>query len=144
LKKPAQRKTYRVLADRRLSMKKQYLVGKEMGDSDAIDKFLSNMGHNVMSATMAGRVTEYEETQFSKHMKVMKILMYLIGFQQMRIPYLKIWKMRMFTSTGMSDRRRRQVGGMRNVLPANPDSTADPIQLNGMDVTSIYTRKYHV
>ena len=63
LKKPAQRKTYRVLADRRLSMKKQYLVAKEMGDSNAIDKFLSNMGHNVMSATMAGRVTEYEETQ---------------------------------------------------------------------------------
>ena len=34
-----------------------------MGDLDSISSFLSNMGHNVMSATMVGRVSDYEETQ---------------------------------------------------------------------------------
>ena len=63
LKKPAQRKTYRELADRRLSMKKQYLAAKEAGDTNAIDIYLSTLGHNVMSATMAGRENDHEETQ---------------------------------------------------------------------------------
>ena len=49
LKKPAQRRAYRELAKRRLRMKKQYLQNKEIGDENAIDKFLSNMGHNVKS-----------------------------------------------------------------------------------------------
>ena len=34
-----------------------------MGDVNAIDKFLSSMGHNVKTATLKGRVNEYEETQ---------------------------------------------------------------------------------
>ena len=62
LKKPAQRKAYKELAKRRLRLKKQYLEGKELGDEKAMDRFLSNMGHNVKSATMSGRVTDYEET----------------------------------------------------------------------------------
>ena len=34
-----------------------------MGDENAIGKFLSNMGHNVKSATHTERVNDYEETQ---------------------------------------------------------------------------------
>ena len=60
LKKPAQRKAYKELARR---LKKQYLDSKDIGDVKAIDKFLSSMGHNVKTATLKGRVNEYEETQ---------------------------------------------------------------------------------
>ena len=63
LKKPAQRKTYKELAKRRLVMKKQYLKNKEMGDINALEKFLSNMGHNVKTAAQTGRVTDYQETR---------------------------------------------------------------------------------
>ena len=43
-------------------MKKQYLKNKEMGDVNALEKFLSNMGHNVKTASQTGKVTEYQET----------------------------------------------------------------------------------
>ena len=63
INKPAQRKTYRELAKRRLAMKKQYLKNKEMGDVNALEKFLSNMEHNVKTASQTGKVTEYQETR---------------------------------------------------------------------------------
>ena len=62
LKKSAQRKIYRELAKRRLAMKKQYLKNKEMGDVNALEKFLSNMGHNVKTTFQTGMVAEYQET----------------------------------------------------------------------------------
>ena len=44
-------------------MKKQYLNNKEMGDINALEKFLSNMGHNVKTTSQTGRVDEYQETR---------------------------------------------------------------------------------
>ena len=60
--KPAQRKTYKNLAKTRLRLKKNYLDGKERGEKSAVSDFLCSMGHNVKSATMTGRVDEYEES----------------------------------------------------------------------------------
>ena len=42
------------------------MAGKDAGDTNAIDIYLSTLGHNVMSATMAGRENDHEETQ-SQH-----------------------------------------------------------------------------
>ena len=43
-------------------MKKDYLESRRRNDEDAIGQYLSSMGHNVASALMAGRETDYEET----------------------------------------------------------------------------------
>ena len=61
--KPAQRTVYRDLAKARLKLKKNYLDSKENGESDAIKDFLSSMGHNLVSSTMAGRTNDYEESR---------------------------------------------------------------------------------
>ena len=34
-----------------------------MGDINAFDKFLSNMGYNVKTATQTGKINEYQETR---------------------------------------------------------------------------------
>ena len=63
LKRPAQRRAYKILAERRLNLKKNLLEALERKDDNAIDIFLTSMGHNVSSALMSGRVTEYKETR---------------------------------------------------------------------------------
>ena len=63
VKKPAQRTTYRNLAVQRLALKKNYIRDRAAEDPDAITNFLSNIGYNVASAMMAGRVDEYEEAR---------------------------------------------------------------------------------
>ena len=44
-------------------MKKNLLEALERKDDNAIDIFLTSMGHNVSSALMSGRGTEYKETR---------------------------------------------------------------------------------
>ena len=61
--KPAQRVSYKNLAQSRLRLKKNYLDSKQRGEKSAVGDFLSNMGHNVASARMKGRVNENEEAQ---------------------------------------------------------------------------------
>ena len=43
-------------------MKQNYVEDKTNNEMNAIGTFLSNMGYNVTTATMAGRVNDYEET----------------------------------------------------------------------------------
>ena len=62
--KPAQRITYNNLAKKRLRLKKNYISDKNRGVATAIEDFLSNIGHSVASATMAGRVNDYEESLY--------------------------------------------------------------------------------
>ena len=61
--KPAQRVTYKNMAKGRLRLKQNYLDDKSRGETDTIGHFLSNMGHNVASAMMSGRVTDYQESR---------------------------------------------------------------------------------
>ena len=63
VKKPAQRVTYRNLAESRLRLKKNYLDSRKRGEAGAIGDFLTSMGYNVKSATMSGRIDDYEESQ---------------------------------------------------------------------------------
>ena len=63
VKKPAQRKVYKDLALTRLELKKNYLEDKAAKEPDAISTFLSNIGYNVATSMMTGRVDEYEETR---------------------------------------------------------------------------------
>ena len=43
-------------------LKQNYVEDKTNNEMNAIGTFLSNMGYNVTTATMAGRVNDYEET----------------------------------------------------------------------------------
>ena len=63
LEKPAQRREYKTLAKSRLRLKKNYLLGRENGERNAIGDFLSSMGHNVSTSMMQGRTDEYEESR---------------------------------------------------------------------------------
>ena len=53
-------------------MKQNYVKDKTNNEMNAIGTFLSNMGYNVTTATMAGRVNDYEETHsnFEKNVKM--------------------------------------------------------------------------
>ena len=98
-------------------MKKQYLQNKEMGDINALEKFLSNMGHNVKTAAQTGKVTEYQETRSQE------------AFEEHEDPdvsnwipidEISVWKtflMMMFTSTEKLDRKNQQSGKKKNVFP---------------------------
>ena len=66
MKKPAQRKLYKDLAEKRLKLKKNYIEDKADGDVNALARFLSNIGYNVTSALMSGKVYDYEETRANK------------------------------------------------------------------------------
>ena len=61
--KPAQRKAYKKLAQTRLRLKKNYLLARQNGESNAIGDFLSSMGYNVTSAMMKGRDDDYKVSQ---------------------------------------------------------------------------------
>ena len=43
--------------------KKNYVLGKQNVEESEISDFLCSMGHNVASATMSGRIDEYEESR---------------------------------------------------------------------------------
>ena len=63
VKKPAQRRNYRTLAENRVDLKKNYVEARRNDDEDAISDFLASMGHNVASSMMQGRIDDYEETR---------------------------------------------------------------------------------
>ena len=63
MRRPAQRKVYKVLAEKRLALKKNYLEEKGRNEPNAIGKYLSAISHNVVSSSLKGRVDDYEETR---------------------------------------------------------------------------------
>ena len=144
LKKTAQRLAYRELARRRLRLKKQYLDSKEMGDVNAMDKFLSSMGHNVKTATLKGRVNEYQETQSEE------------TYQENENPDISTWipgdenslldleDEDVYEHRKVGERKKpewSQSGERKNVYPVSWVSTIGQILLNVMGVIDIHTKK---
>ena len=74
IKKPAQRKNYKKLAQNRYNLKKNYIEARNNGEDDAITNFLSAMGHNLASCKMQGRLDEYSETRRNSYVKNGEIL----------------------------------------------------------------------
>ena len=56
--KPAQRTTYRDLARARHKLKENYVEFRENNEADAIENFLSAIGHNLVDRIYHGRKSQ--------------------------------------------------------------------------------------